>query len=175
MRFGKLTMFLLLNGAIAIILILYFGIWMLSGKTTAAIIPPYNANTITVQYEVKGNIYKDKHLRGEIPFFQKQVSIYYFILDPSSSRINSFMGLYAEPLAWWLVFLIASSMLLLMTNTVFTKGTIFQLQKKFPWISMDEYFPAPGNRWYSKQERKSSPPEKKPKRLDNGTSKTLTS
>ena len=175
MRFGKTTMFLLLNGLIAVSLIGYFSFWMLSNKTIATIVPPLNANTITVQYEVNGKIYKDRHLRGEIPFYQKQISVHYSMFNPSSSRINTYMGLYAEPLAWWLVFLMASAMLLLMPNTVFTKGIIFQLQRKFPWISMDEYFPAPGSRWYSKRERGKSPAEKKPRRLDNGTSKTLTS
>lgn len=175
MRFGKTTMFLLLNGLIAIILIFYFGMWMLSGRAIARIIPPYNANTIKIQYDVNGTIYSGRHLRGETPFYQKEISIYYFIFDPSASRINSFMGLYAEPLAWWLVFLIASAMLLLMPNTVFTRGTIFQLQKKFPWISMDEFFPVPGDTWYSKRRRRNSPPVKSPRRLDNGTSKTLSS
>ncbi len=81
------------------------------------------------------------------------------------------MGLYAEPLGWWLVFLLASSMLLLMPNTVFSKGTKFQLQKSFPWISMDEYFPAPGNRSY--KEERQSPPARKRKRLEgNKNTKT---
>jgi hypothetical protein len=71
--------------------------------------------------------------------------------------------MYAEPLAWWLVFLLASAMLLLMPNTVFSRGTMFQLQKKFPWISMDEYFPAPGN-WYRREKGKYYS-SKKPKRL----------
>jgi hypothetical protein len=57
------------------------------------------------------------------------------------------MGMFAEPLAWWLVFLIASSMLFLMDNTVFSRGTTFLLQKKFPWLSMDEYFPFYQNRY----------------------------
>lgn len=55
------------------------------------------------------------------------------------------MGIFAEPLAWWLVFLIASAMLLLTNNAVFSKGTIFILQKKFPWISMEEFFPISWN------------------------------
>jgi len=159
MRFGKARMFLLLNGSIAFFLILYFGTWLLSPETTALIVPPYNANTINIQYEVNGEIYRGSHLRNEIPFYQKQIEVHYFIFDPSSSRINSFLGLYAEPLGWWFVFLLASSMLLLMPNTVFSKGTKFQLQKKFPWISMDEYFPAPGSRFY-RAERKSSPARK---------------
>jgi hypothetical protein len=69
-------------------------------------------------------------------------------------------------LAWWLVFLLASAMLLLMPNTVFSRGAMFQLQKKFPWISMDEYFPAPGN-WYKREKKESYSPQKKPKRLEN--------
>ena len=152
MRFGKTRMFLLLNGSIAFVLSLYFGTWLLSPETTALIAPPYNANTINIQYEVNGEIYGGSHLRNEIPFYQKQIEIHYFIFDPSYSRINSFLGLYAEPLGWWLVFLLASSMLLLMPNTVFSKGTRFQIQKKFPWISMDEYFPAPGGWFYRPEE-----------------------
>ena len=164
MRFGKARMFFLLNGIIAFVLILYFGTWLLSPEAIGLIVPPYNANTINIQYEVDGQIYTGNHLRNEIPFSQKRISVHYFLFNPSSSRINSFMGLYAEPLGWWLIFLLASSMLLLMPNTVFSKGTRFQLQNSFPWISMDEYFPAPGKRFF-KEERK-SPPPKKQKRLD---------
>lgn len=166
MRFGKLKMFLLLNGFIAFGLLLYFGSWLLSSTTIATIIPPLNANTIHVQYQVKGKEYTNTHLRNEVPFAQKQVKVQYFIFDHSVSRIPSFMGMYAEPLGWWFVFLLASSMLLLMPNTVFSKGTMFQLQKRFPWISMDEYFPEP-TKWYGRQERKKYYPVKKPKRLDS--------
>lgn len=167
-------MFLALNGIIAFGLVVYFATWCLGGKTNATIVSPYNSITITVKYQAKGKIYTGKHLRGDIPFYQQQVPIRYSILNPSSSRINSYMGMYAEPLAWWLVFLLASSMLLLMPNTVFSKGTVFQLQKKFPWISMDEFFPAPGN-WWKKGSGKRSPPVNKPQRLESGNSKTLPS
>jgi hypothetical protein len=176
MRFGKLKMFLFLNGFIAIILLLYFGSWLVSSTATATIISPYNANTIHVQYAVNGKLYTGTHLRSEIPFSQKEIEVHYFLFDPSSSRVNSFMGLYAEPLAWWFVFLLASGMLLLMTNTVFSKGTTFQLQKKFPWISMDEYFPAPGGGYYQRRQQGNSAARKNLKRLDqNNNSKTLTS
>ena len=164
MRFGKTTMFLLLNGIIALGLVIYFSAWLLSAKAIAVIVPPYNANTINIQYQVKGNVYTGRHLRNEIPFYQKEIKVHYYLFNPAKSRIISYLGLFAEPLGWWLVFLMASSMLLLMPNTVFSKGTKFQLQKKFPWISMDEYFPAPGNRFY-REERK-SPLAKRPKRLE---------
>jgi hypothetical protein len=166
MRFGKNKMFLFLNGIIATSLLLYFGLWLISRDTTANIVPPYNANTINIQYGVNENIYTGNHLRNDIPFSQKHVTIKYFVFNPSSSRIATFLGLYAEPLAWWLVFLLASAMLLLMPNTVFSRGTIFQLQKKFPWISMDEYFPAPGN-WYRREKKERYYSQKKPKRLEN--------
>ena len=173
MRFGKLKMFLFLNGFIALGLILYFGSWLVSSAAIATIIPPYNANTVHIQYHVDGKDYTNTHLRNEIPFAQKKVKVQYFIFNHSVSRIPSFMGMYAEPLGWWLVFLLASSMLLLMPNTVFSKGTVFQLQKKFPWILMDEYFPEPG-RWYRRQERKNYSPVKKPKRLDSNKDSTRT-
>lgn len=70
------------------------------------------------------------------------------------------MGIAAEPLAWWLVFLLASAMLLLTHNTVFSRGTIFQIQKKFPWLSMDEYFPEDARWWYEKTEQASQKPVK---------------
>ena len=165
MRFGKTTMFLLLNGIIAFALVIYFTTWLLSAKTVAVIVPPYNANTINIQYEVEGNMYVSRHLRNEIPFYQKTIEVHYYLFNPAKSRIISYLGLFAEPLGWWLVFLMASSMLLLMPNTVFSKGTMFQLQKKFPWISMDEYFPAPAEK-YRREERKKSPPVRKPKRLE---------
>lgn len=165
MRFGKLKMFLFLNGFIALGLVLYFGLWMAGGTASANIIPPLNANTIHVQYAVDGKQYTGTHLRNEIPFAQKQVKVRYFVFNHSISRIPTFLGIYAEPLAWWLVFLLASSMLLLMPNSVFSKGTVFQLQKKFPWILMDEYFPEPQG-WYRREERRYSP-IKKPKRLDS--------
>lgn len=175
MRFGKLKMFFFLNGFIAFILLLYFGSWWLSNTAIATIIPPYNSTTIHVQYEAEGAIYTGTHMRNGIPFAQKQVLVHYFLFNPSLSRVNSFMGLYAEPLGWWLVFLMASAMLLLMPNTVFSKGTMFQLQKKFPWISMDEYFPASGSGYRQKEQQNSSTP-KTQKRLDhNGGPRTLTS
>ncbi len=166
MRFGRLRMFLFLNGFIALCLLIYFGAWLTGGTTVAKIIPPLSANTIHVQYEVAGKTFTGTHLRNEIPFAQKQVRVRYFVLDPSISRIPTFLGMYAEPLAWWLVFLLASSMLLLMPNSVFSKGTMFQLQKKFPWILMDEYFPEP-HKQYQRRERKYSA-VKRPKRLDRG-------
>jgi hypothetical protein len=166
MRIGKTKMFLLLNGSIAMVLVCYFGFWLMSKTTVAHIIPPYNANTINIQYVVKGKVYTNNHLRSDIPFHQLEIAVHYSFFNPASSRINSYMGLYAEPLAWWLVFLMASAMLLLMPNTVFSTGTIFQLEKKFPWISMDEYFPGAGQRY--RNEKKTPPQVKKIKRLEQG-------
>jgi hypothetical protein len=77
------------------------------------------------------------------------VQVRYLKFHPQTSRVNSFMGIWAEPLGWWGVFLLASAMLLLTQNAVFSKGTIFQLHKKFPWISMEEYFPFPNGTYFN--------------------------
>jgi hypothetical protein len=175
MRFGKLKMFLFLNGLIVLILLFYFLFWWISGKTVATIVSPFSASTITVQYKVNNKIYTGRILRGNVPFDQKQIFIRYSLLKPSAVYIPTFLGLYAEPLAWWLVFLIASAMLLLMPNTVFSKGTMFQLQKKFPWISMDEYFPVPGDKWYRERTRRNRSMNSKKRLEQKDDPKTLTS
>jgi hypothetical protein len=146
MQFGKIKMFLLLNGLIFLFLCFYFAPWLFSNAVTAKIVTPYEANTIHVSYSVNGKNYFDDHLRNGIEFSQRFVPLRYLTFHPQSSRINSFMGIWAEPLAWWSVFLVASAMLLLTHNAVFSKGTIFKLHKKFPWISMEEYFPL-NNSW----------------------------
>lgn len=161
MRFGKLTMFFLLQAIAAFLLLCYFGLWMINGKATGTVVRPYFSNTLTVSYSVNNQEYIGSYSRYDIPFSARSVTVRYLLFHPSSSRINSFMGIAAEPLAWWLVFLLASAMLLLTHNTVFSRGTIFQIQKKFPWLSMDEYFPEDARWWwYEKTERASQKPVK---------------
>jgi hypothetical protein len=156
----KLKMFLLLNGSIAAGLLLYFLLWICSPTITGDLVTPYEPTMITVRYQVKGKTYKETFMRNGIDYQNRRVSLRYLALDPEVSRVNSFMGSFAEPLAWWLVFFIASSMLLLTNNTVFSKGTIFRLQKKFPWISMEEYFPAS---WYEEAPHEDVPMYRKKK------------
>lgn len=146
MKISKLSMFLWLNGIIAFFLLIYFSIWLTGEKTTARVVPPYAASKVTGEYVVDGIIYRNSYLRYDVAMRDTEFEITYFKNRPSSSRIYSFMGIAAEPMAWWFVFLLASSMLLLTDNLVFSKGTIFRIQKKFPWISMEEYFRLP---WYA--------------------------
>lgn len=144
MQFGKLRMFFYFNGIIAGFLLLYYSPWMFSKVTTAKVVTPFEVTTIQLQYEANGKLYTSGHMRNDIPFQQRTVRIRYLTFHPASSRVDSFMGMWAEPLAWWSVLLVASAMLLLMPNAVFSKGTIFHIHKKFPWISMDEFFPYHG-------------------------------
>lgn len=162
MKIGKLTMFLGLNGLIAIGLFFYFSVWIFSKTVTGDLIRPYEANKITVRYTVDGTTYTEKYMRNGWENQKLKVPIRYFIFDPEMSRVNTFLGIFAEPLAWWLVFLIASAMLLLINNQVFSKGTVFILQKKFPWISMEEFFPLP---WYYQEQEDDAPPTEKQKEI----------
>lgn len=166
MRFGKLTMFLLLHALAALVLLFYFGLWMIDGRTKATIVRPFYANTITATYTVQNQSYTASYSRYDIPYSARSVDIRYLLFRPASSRINSFMGLAAEPFGWWLVFLLASAMLLLMPNTVFSRGTVFQIHKKFPWISMDEYFPEEAGWWNYQRTKQKAKKEKSQKLLD---------
>jgi hypothetical protein len=147
MRLGKTKMFFLLNGIAFSILLIYFAPWLFSETVTGKVITPYESTIVHVEYVVNNKNYFGSFMRNGIEFSQRDIPVRYLSFNPSASRINSFMGLWAEPLAWWGVFLLASAMLLLTHNTVFSKGTIFQFHKKFPWISMEEYFPLEGG-WY---------------------------
>ena len=163
MRFGKTKMFFYFNGLIFLGLLFYFLPWAFSSTTTGNVVIPFEPNAVHVQYEVKGKEYYGTYMRNGIKYRQSTVSIRYLKFSPDTSRVNSFLGMFAEPLAWWGVLLVASAMLLLTPNGVFARGTVFELHKKFPWISMEEYFPVQGY-WQSGEPHETPPPqrEKKP-------------
>lgn len=147
MRFGKRTMFFILQGILLLILLLHLGRWVFSGVVTGRVTTPYSATVMTVHYTVNSVEYVDTYMRNGYPLTPRNVEIRYLTYRPSTSRINTFMGIAAEPLAWWLMITVGMAALLLTNNTVFSKGTTFYLHKRFPWISMDEYFPIK-NRWF---------------------------
>ena len=152
MRFGKTRMFFYVNGLALAALLVYFSPWLFSATTSARVVQPYEANVVHVEYVVANTPYGGRYMRNGIAFTERYLSIRYLTFHPRTSVINSFMGMWAEPLAWWGIFILASGMLLLTNNTVFSKGTVFQLQKKYPWISMEEYFPYAGEWYYQKRE-----------------------
>jgi hypothetical protein len=171
MQFSKRTFFLVFNGIIAAGLMIYMGLWLISAKTDAKIIRPYKATTVTFEYSAHGKKHTGTELRYGIPFEKTTIPIRYFVFNHAASRVNSFMGIAAEPLGWWGIFLVATAMLFLTNNTVFSKGTRFYLQPKFPWISMEEYFPAApaeyGQDGFGKKRRPSKSLVKK--RLESGS------
>lgn len=145
MHFGKLKMFLGLNGLIAAGLLCYFSLWLAGTTVKGTIVSPFLANTMTVTYKAGGKTYTASFMRNETPYAARSVPVRYLNFRPSVACIPTFLGLWAEPLAWWGMFLFVSALLLLTNNTVFSKGTVFHLHRRFPWISMDEYFPDAGN------------------------------
>ncbi len=143
MRFGKTSMFFGLNGLIALCFVIYFLPWVFSSTVDAKIISPYAPATLHVTYVVNGKAYSGSYMRNGVSLLNETVRIRYLRFRHRTSVVNSFMGMWAEPLAWWGVFIFASAALLFTNNGVFSKGTVFQLQKKFPWLLMEEYFPIP--------------------------------
>ena len=151
MRIGKLKLFLIINGSIAVGLLCYFLLWFLSPTAMGKMVSPFYANTITVKYVAHGHEFMVDFMRNDISYSDRNIAIAFLSFHPQSSRVRSFMGVCAEPLAWWFVFLLASSMLLLTDNLVFSKGTVFIFQKKFPWVSMEEFYPFPFARDHEEQ------------------------
>ena len=142
-------MYFILQGIMLLILSVHLGRWLFSETTEGVVRSPYSATVLTAHYKVDGIAYTNTYMRNGYPFTPKSVIIRYLTHKPSVSRINNFMGIGAEPLAWWLFFSLSISALFLTNNTVFSKGTTFQLQMRFPWIIMDEYFPIK-SRWFRK-------------------------
>lgn len=163
MRFGKRTMFAILQGLMLLILLLHLGRWLFSGVVEGRVTTPYSATVMTVHYTVEGLPYTGTYMRNGFPLALRTAEIRYLTYNPSTSRINTFMGIAAEPLAWWWVITICVAALLLTDNAVFSKGTTFQLHRRFPWISMDEYFPIK-SRWFYRDagdgNRPGTPPPK---------------
>lgn len=148
-------MFFALQGIMLLVLLLHLGRWVFSDTVEARVTTPYSATVMTAHYTVEGVMYSDTYMRNGFPLTPRTVTVRYLTYNPSVSRINSFMGILAEPLAWWLVLTTVVGALLLTNNTVFSKGTTFQLHKRFPWISMDEYFPIK-SRWFHRRGRTNS-------------------
>jgi len=144
MQWGKRSFFLLLNGIAMLLVLLYVLFWLMGSSTTGQVLRPLDYTLMVVEYKVENKAYTQSFMRSGIPLAQRAVKLRYQKWNPSLARLQSFMGIAAEPLAWWFVFFLASAMLLLTNNTVFSKGTRFRLQKRFPWLQMDEFFPAPG-------------------------------
>lgn len=169
MRFGKRTMVAALQGLMLLILLLHLGRWLFAGVVEGRVTTPYSATVMTVHYTVDGVPYTGNYMRNGFPLASRTAEIRYLTYNPSQSRINSFMGIAAEPLAWWLVLSVVIAALLLTDNAVFSKGTTFQLHKRFPFISMDEYFPIK-SRWFHRNRGngygQAGPPPK-----SNGTEK----
>lgn len=148
----------MINGIIALFLLYYIGRWLFSSTTTGQIIPPIHPDRIQVTYSVNGKEYRGSYLRSDVPLRNKNVTLRYLNNNPSVSRVNSFLGIYAEPLAWWGIFLFASFLLFFTNNAVFSKGTTFYVQKKYPWIYMEEYFPVKTKyKWFDSASGKASP------------------
>ena len=138
-------MFFLLNGIIAFCILVYTAVWYSAPVTIGKIDTPYSGSVMDVSYKAGEVKLTGTYMRYDVDWRTREVMICYLSFNPSSSRVRSFMGIAAEPLGWWLVFLLASSMALLTDNFVFSKGTVFWIQKKFPYIWMDEFYRLP---WY---------------------------
>ena len=160
MRFTKRRLFLVTNSFILAGLLLYFGFWAFSPKVIGDIQHPLqNSTTMIVKYKVGNRLYTSTLLRNGIPFLDTEVTLHYNRWNPAHCRIYSFLGLVAEPMGWWFVFLLASTILLLTNNSVFSKGTIFIFQKKRPWLVVEEFYPV--KRWWQQKQAAKDPPPKK--------------
>jgi len=157
MLLTKFKFYVLLQLLSIVLLLLYQSIWLFS-STTEGRIENFgrqlgrrvskrveNSGTMVVSYTINGTTYEEEYTRNETPLWQKTVRIRYLLFAPSISNLDSFIGQWLGPLIVLLIFFLASSMILLMHNTVFPKGTLFELSRLYPYIQMHEFLPHEAN------------------------------
>lgn len=182
MLLTKLKFYILLQLLAIAVLLTYQGMWLISNTTEGRIEnfgsdsyrykrKKERSGSMTVSYKVNGITYKEEYTRNETPLTQKTVCIRYLLFAPSISNLDSFIGQWLGSLIVLLIFFLASSMLLLLHNTVFSKGTLFELNRRFPFIQMHEFFPHNG-KWQQQRHywRRQQPPANTRDILDDGSS-----
>lgn len=141
MRLTRIGLFVRMHVFLAVLLATYFLVWLNGAVVQASVERPLSSVKLTAVYTVDGVLYRESFMRYDVPLKSTRIAVRYLRFAPHWSRINSFMGMAAEPLAWWGLWLLATGALLLIPNPVFSKHTVFVIDKVFPWISMEEYFP----------------------------------
>jgi hypothetical protein len=151
----------------------YQGFWMISGTTQGKILnfsgvyindqneAIKKSGPMVVEYIVKGVTYVEGFNRHETPLGKKNVPIRYLLFAPQVAHLNTFLDQWMESLVLLGIFSLVTASLLLMQNSVFPKGTLFELRRKYPYILSHEFYPhreMVHHRWYSTYERKNKEP-----------------
>ncbi len=90
--------------------------------------------TMTVRYMVDYSNYTATYTRNETPLWEKSTRIRYSTLFPGISRLDSFAGNWMEPLLYYLIFFLGTTIIFFVPSDILPKGILFEFSKNYPWI-----------------------------------------
>ena len=145
MTFNKFKAYLVLQLIFFTCLFFFQFFWLFSKTTDADILSFGRASnergwhsieTMDVTYTIAGKKYNATYTRNETPKSQTSIKIRYSILFPEVSRIESFAGNWDQPLMYYLIYFLFTTMVFTVPGDIFPKNPIFVLSNKSPFVKV---------------------------------------
>ena len=153
MTLTRLKMYLYIQGFLLLLFFGYQGIWMISGITEGTIVnfsgvfSDKNKTTfgeagpMVVRYTVNNVVYEEGFERNDFPAAARTAPVRYLLFAPQIAHLNTFIDHWLEPIVILTILSLVAALLFLMQNSVFPRGTLFELSKRYPYIQAHEFYP----------------------------------
>jgi hypothetical protein len=147
MILSRYKTYFILQAVFLIGILLYQSPWLFSKTTTGTIVSFGTAASsgnfrvvemMRVSYEVEYESYIGYYTRNATPKSTSTVKIRYLTFSPGTSRLSTSIGEWGEPLLYYLIFFIGTSMFFLIPNESISKEMTIVLRKKRPWVKIDK-------------------------------------
>ena len=153
MTLTRFKMYLYVQALLLLLFILYQGVWMISGITEGTIVnfagvfSDKNKTTfgeagpMVVRYTVNNRVYEEGFERNDIPMATRTVPVRYLLFAPQIAHLNTFIDQWLESIVLLAILSLVTALLFLMQNSVFPKGTLFEVIRRYPYILAHEFYP----------------------------------
>ena len=175
MTLTRFKMYLYVQALLLLLFILYQGVWMISGVTEGTIVNFAGvfsdkskttfgeAGPMVVRYTVNNRAYEEGFERNDIPMATRTVPVRYLLFAPQIAHLNTFIDQWLESIVLLAILSLVTALLFLMQNSVFPKGTLFEVSRRYPYILAHEFYPHQEkiegyHNKYRKQRRKRNEP-----------------
>jgi hypothetical protein len=144
MTLTKYKTYFALQGLFLLGILMYQSPWLFSNTTVGIIkefgYAPYlrgrkTIELMNVDYLVNDKLYNRTYTRNATPDSQQNIIIRYLTFMPGASRIDTPVGEWEEPLLWYVVFFIFTSMMFFIPNDTTPKDMLVTISNKKPWVT----------------------------------------